>query len=51
VLNQSAVGREVTERNRTTSMSPRSVPQVRHAAMAIQYKGLLSPNRTGPMSG
>ena len=43
VLTQSATGREVTDRNRATSMSPISVPQVLHAAMAIQYQGLLSP--------
>src|SRR5712671_60570 len=46
VLDQSAVGREApTDRNRAMSMSPISVPQVLHVAMAIQYQGLLSPNR------
>jgi hypothetical protein len=42
VLDQSATGREVTWRKMTTSMSPISVPQVRQAAIATQYHGLVT---------
>jgi hypothetical protein len=46
VAHQSAIAREApADRNMAMSMSPISVLQVLHVAIAIQYKGVLSPNR------
>jgi hypothetical protein len=45
VLIQSAVGRVATFRSTATSISPRSVPQVRHTTIAVQYHGWVRPKR------